>query len=524
MRSSPRSVRHPPYYLLVWLLLCMALPYHAMGNLSDPPDSRPFRPKKYEMRGVWLTTNYGLDWPSKPATNQIEEDQQKRELRNLLDQLVETGFNTIFLQVRSRGTLIYPSELEGINPALVSPRSGYQLTYDPLQFAIEECHKRGLSLHAWLAVMPVGSEREKRGLPTTAYLHQHQNFCIRYNGQWYMDPSHPATVSHLQEIVAELLYRYQVSGIHLDYIRYPDQAELFPDRATYEAMHHEGESIGAWRRENITRLVSGVHSTIKKSDQPVLLSAAVIGSYRELLTGKRRGWTAYAEAYQDPVAWAEVGVIDFITPMLYYQNHHFTPYLQDWLKVLPNTPVVVGLGAYRMEQKEGNWSPMIIQNQITEIQQYGDQVGGIVLFRARHALEHKYQLQPLLKQSWYRTNPLPFRSQLPRSATSSLPIITDLSLQETEEGLRLRWLTTLTTGIAARGSTTYTIYLTYECDEPDEIQDLQLITTQREILIPWSLVPKETTTYIKLGTYSPLTLQESFDHPGLLYYRTENPK
>lgn len=440
----------------------------------------------------------------------------------MLDRLVETGFNTIFLQVRSRGTLIYSSDIEGMNPAFVSPRSGYRLSYDPLDFAIEECNQRGLSLHVWMAVMPVGSEKERKMLPKEAFLNQQGKACIHYKGQWYMDPSDPETAIHLNRIVTELLSRYRVSGIHLDYIRYPDRSELFPDRATYESKHLAGEGLGDWRRRNIQEIVGAIHLAIMQSQQPTLLSAAVLGSYRELLGDKRRGWTAYAEAYQDPVAWVKAKAIDFIVPMLYYQNHHFSPYLQDWIKVLPHTPVVIGLGAYRIDQKEGNWAPQVIQEQIKEVRQYGEQLGGVVLFRAKHALENRYRLTPLLATAWRKNMPLPFRNLHPTKQTKAYPIY-NVELIESDEGLLISWEVE-ERGTMGGESSTFTIYLTHECNEPDEKKDLQLITTQQKVLIPWGLIPEESTTYIKIGRYSPLTLQEYFEHPGILYYRSAERK
>ena len=116
-------------------------------------------PPKKEIRGVWLTTVYGLDWPHRPATTAAGYEAQQQELCRLLDRLAAANFNTVFLQVRLRGDVIWRSAIEPASKVF-SGTSGKMPAYDPLAFAIDECHKRGMELHAWMVTFPLGTDKQ----------------------------------------------------------------------------------------------------------------------------------------------------------------------------------------------------------------------------------------------------------------------------------------------------------------------------------------------------------------------------
>ena len=121
-----------------------------------PIKENPFSatPKR-EVRAMWLTTIGGLDWPRTYATNASTIERQKEELRNILDDYQRAGINTVLLQTRVRATTIYPSRYEPWD-GCVSGQPGRSPGYDPLAFAIDECHRRGMELHAWVVTIPIG--------------------------------------------------------------------------------------------------------------------------------------------------------------------------------------------------------------------------------------------------------------------------------------------------------------------------------------------------------------------------------
>lgn len=468
--------------------------------------------RKQEMRAVWLTTIYGLDWPKKPASSARDEEQQRRELVTILDRLEKVGINTVFLQVRGRGTLIYPSELESMSPDFLSSRARGTLGYDPLAFAIKECNKRGIALHVWYVVIPLGNDRYVRRLPASAYVHKYKQSCLHFQGEWYMDPARVETAFHMRRLVKELLDHYEVAGIHLDYIRYPDNAKKFPDANMYQSMGR-GVPLADWRRGNIEKIVAEVKDEIDAHPRKVLLSTAVLGAYRELPKAKRRiGWTAYSDVYQDPAVWGKKGLVDFIVPMLYYKDDRFAPYVRDWLDVMGGTPIVMGLGAYRVLNNEGNWAPRTVLEQIDQIGS-NRKIAGAILFRTEQLLDQRHGLYRGISQRWGYEKRLPYLYKSNEGYSDH--VVQDLMLQKQVDGLKVSWK-----GVGEY----YTVYLTKECDEPNLNNDLYTVTRGSEVLIPWSDIDKETTIYIKVGSYMSNSSLEDLEPVGALYYNTENEK
>ena len=122
------------------ILCILCLLVVAAGTFGQP---------KYEVRAVWLTTIGGIDWPSSYAHDGMGIGEQKRQLTDMLDRLKKAGVNTVMLQTRVRATTIYPSGLEPWDGCL-SGKPGRSPGYDALQYAIDECHRRGMELHAWV--------------------------------------------------------------------------------------------------------------------------------------------------------------------------------------------------------------------------------------------------------------------------------------------------------------------------------------------------------------------------------------
>ena len=136
---------------------------------------------KHEIRATWLTTLGGMDWPRNKATHAEGIRRQKQELCNILDKLKEANFNTVILQTRLRGDLIYPSQIETF-PEALTVRTRRNPGYDPLAFAIEECHKRGMELHAWIVTIPAGNNRQVKLLGKHSIVHKNRKICKQHEG------------------------------------------------------------------------------------------------------------------------------------------------------------------------------------------------------------------------------------------------------------------------------------------------------------------------------------------------------
>ena len=168
---------------------------------------------KHEVRAVWLTTLQGLDWPktTSPA-------QQQRDLVRILDQYQQANINTVLVQTRVRGTTIYPSAIEPWDPILTGT-NGASPGYDPLLFCIEECHKRGMECHAWIVTIPIG---KASNYGCQQLRKKYPRRIVRIGEEYYMNPEQPETGDYIAGICREVTRRYDIDGIHLDYIRYPE--------------------------------------------------------------------------------------------------------------------------------------------------------------------------------------------------------------------------------------------------------------------------------------------------------------
>ncbi|MCD8290838.1 MAG: family 10 glycosylhydrolase, partial [Prevotella sp.] len=301
---------------------------------------------KYEVRAVWLTTIGGLDWPHNYAQNQTSIDWQKKELTDLLDKLKEANINTVLLQTRIRGTVIYPSNIEPWDGAF-SGKPGVSPNYDPLAFAIEECHKRGMEIQAWVVCIPLG-KWNSFGCQTLKSKYPY--LAVKDSNEGYMNPESPMTATYIAKICKEITEKYDIDGIHLDYIRYPETWKL--KIPTYQA------------RENITRIVREVHDAVKGVKNWVKISCSPIGKYNDLSRYSSYGWNAFNRGCQDAQGWLRDGLMDQLYPMMYFKGNQFYPFAFNWKEKSYGRTVVPGLGIYFLSPSEGNWNIDEIQRQM----------------------------------------------------------------------------------------------------------------------------------------------------------------
>lgn len=302
-----------------------------------------------EIRAVWLTTNWALDWPKKGKS--VED--QKKELLHIFDELEKDMFNVVLFQVRAQGKVFYKSHLEGMSPFFNNGSN-----FDPLAFAIEAAHERNMECHAWITTFP--AEKAKMSARGTV-LEKKADFYKLASTNWFLDPGRPETRERLKVIVKEIVTKYDVDGLHLDYIRYPDNPKVFNDRDTYRT-YGKGQEINQWRRDNVTRIVYDIYDTVKATKNWVQVSSAPVGKYKAIK--KYDGWTAYESVLQDAGLWMREGKQDILFPMMYSKGNDFYPYVDEWLATSNDRYIVPGLGAYQMEPNELNWDIKEISEQM----------------------------------------------------------------------------------------------------------------------------------------------------------------
>ena len=322
---------------------------------------------KHEVRAVWLTTIGGIDWPHSYSQSPHSAEKQKQELRTILDRLEKAKINTVLLQTRVRGTMIYPSEYEPWDGCL-SGFPGKSPGYDALQFAIEECHKRGMELHAWVVTIPVG-KWNALGCKT---LRQRMPGLIKKIGaDGYMNPEDSRTGTYLANICREITRRYNVDGIHLDYIRYPETWNIRVSR-------DQG-------RRYITSIVEKIHDAVKQEKPWVKMSCSPVGKYDDLTRYWSHGWNAYTKVCQDAQGWLKSGLMDELFPMMYFRGEQFYPFAIDWQEQSQGKIVAPGLGIYFLDSKEGNWK---IGEVKTEMQHLRNLRMGYAFFRNKFLLDN----------------------------------------------------------------------------------------------------------------------------------------
>ena len=409
------------------LIACPALQAQDIFNPAAPAP-------KHEVRAVWLTTLSNLDWPRTKVTNAQTRLRQQKELRQTLDQLQQCGINTVFLQTRVRGTVIYPSPTEPWDVCLTG-QYGRDPGYDPLAFAIDECHRRGMELHAWVVTIPTCKVENAKRMGRKALPATHPELLRRLGDTYYLDPGLPAAADYLVRLCHEIVSRYDIDGLHFDYIRYPENAPQFPDASTFKK-YGRGKTKAQWRSDNITRIVARIYEDTKALKPWVRVSCSPVGKYEDLSRFSARGWAALTTVHQDAQAWLRDGVMDMLCPMMYFEGDHFYPFAADWQERAYGRTVAPGLGIYFLHPGQRNWDLGIIQRQLCYLRQQG--LGGQAYFRSRFLTDDTKGILAYLKDHFY-----PHPALLPPMTwlSDELPPTPRLTRRERLQGIneRLEW-------------------------------------------------------------------------------------
>ena len=323
---------------------------------------------KHEVRAVWLTTIGGIDWPHSYSQSPYSAKKQQQELCQILDRLQQAKINTVLIQTRIRGTMIYPSDYEPWDGCL-SGFPGKTPGYDALQFAIDECHKRGMELHAWVVTIPVG---KWEALGCKSLRKKFPGLIKKIGADGYMNPEDSRTGDYLAGICREITHRYNVDGIHLDYIRYPETWKIKVSR-------DQG-------RNYITRIVEKIHNAVKSEKPWVKMSCSPVGKYDDLSRYWSHGWNANTKVCQDAQGWLRDGLMDELFPMMYFRGENFYPFAIDWQEQSHGKIVVPGLGIYFLDPKEGKWK---IDDVTPEMYLTRSMGMGYCFFRNKFLLDNK---------------------------------------------------------------------------------------------------------------------------------------
>lgn len=352
---------------------------------------------KHEVRAAWLTTVYGLDWPHTKATNDVAIKKQQEELIDILDKLHAANFNTVLFQARTRGDVLFRSNIEPFNSVLTGQVGG-DPGYDPLAFAVSECHKRGMECHAWIVSIPLGNKKHVASLGSRSVTKFKRNICVPYKNEYFLDPGNPETKEYLMSLVNEIIRQYDVDGVHFDYLRYPENAKQFPDAAEFRR-YAEGRSLYEWRRDNLTEIVRYIYKGVKAQKPWVKVSTCPVGKYRDTSRYSSHGFNAFYAVCQDPQRWMQEGIQDQIYPMMYFRKNSFYPFALDWKEQSAGRQIIPGLGIYFLNPSEGNWDREEVDRQINFIRQ--QKLDGEAHYRVKYLMNNTQDIYDELDENFY---------------------------------------------------------------------------------------------------------------------------
>lgn len=338
--------------------------YAAETGVSVPAAPREFR-------AVWVATVANIDWPSRPG---LPSGAQKKEFVEILDRAKAINMNAVIFQVRPACDALYESSIEPWSPFLTG-RMGQppQPMYDPLAFAVEEAHKRGLELHAWFN--PYRAQHSSAAAVSANHISKTHPEIVRKVGRFlWLDPGMKETRNYTISVILDVVRRYDVDGVHIDDYFYPYPEYLdgkpFPDSATYAAYKQGGGTLGVgdWRRQAVNEFVETMYTEVKKAKPWVKVGISPFGIWRTGYPSGVQGLDPYATLYADSKLWINKGWVDYWTPQLYWAINSNQPYkkLLGWW-VEQNTQkrhVWPGLGLHRMTDSY-KWQPDELINQVS---------------------------------------------------------------------------------------------------------------------------------------------------------------
>ena len=378
--------------VLVWLtpaiLFASDFVYQPV-TVAPPPPPREFR-------GAWIAVvASNQDWPSEPG---LPVERQKAELISLLDRAAQLHFNAVILQIRPSCDALYASPIEPWSERLTGTMGvAPQPFYDPLAFAIQEAHKRGLELHAWFNPFRALHPLSKSIVAPNHVTKRHPEWVREYNTQFWLDPGEPAVRDYVLRVVMDVVRRYDVDGVTFDdyFYPYPVKNALgrkldYPDDASWQKYGlRSGLSRDDWRRQNVNQFVQSVYQSIKAAKPWVKFGISPFGIWRPGVAPgiNPKALDAYSSLYADSRLWLASGWLDYFAPQLYWpvdSPQQSFPVLLNWWTAqnMKGRHLWPGLNDSNIGKE---WGPEEIARQMDMTRKQS--AGGEIHFHLRDVLE-----------------------------------------------------------------------------------------------------------------------------------------
>lgn len=319
---------------LLDFLLLMALLAVAGTSVAAVPLQPEVVPVGHsrELRGVWVASVHNMHFPSRPG---LSAEEQKGELKTLVDRVAECRLNAIFFQVRPEGDALYDSPLEPWSRYLTG-QQGQGPGYDPLAYLIPLAHQRGIEVHAWLNPYRASASPAEKTTMVAPHLGAvHPDKVTAYGSFVWMEPTAPEVQARLVQVCRDLTSRYDLDGLHFDdyFYPYPEGGRDFPDDASWAA--YQGPMTrAAWRRHNVNQAIGEVAKAVHQEKPYLRFGISPFGLPAPERPVGIAGFDQYAKLYADPQLWSDYGYVDYLAPQLYWpttrKEQALQPLLEWW--------------------------------------------------------------------------------------------------------------------------------------------------------------------------------------------------
>lgn len=366
-----------------------------------------------EFRGVWVATVANIDWPSRPG---LTSAQQKTELIAILDKAVELNLNAIILQVRPMCDALYASKYEPWSYFLSGEMGkAPEPYYDPLEFAVEEAHKRALELHAWFNPYRALHPTSKPPVSSNHISKTHPELVRQYGKFLWLDPGEKSVLEHSIGVILDVVQRYDIDGVHIDDYFYPypekdKEGKLidFPDEPSWKKYKDAGGKLSRddWRRDNVNRFVVRYYQGVKALKPWVKVGISPFGIWRPGYPAVVAGLDQFQEIFADAKLWLEKGWVDYFTPQLYWKiSAPKQPYkeLLKWWVEQNKQGRHIWPGNFTSKVLRGEGQSWPAEEIINQIQATREQKGasGNVHFSMKALLKNGDNINTLLKTGVY---------------------------------------------------------------------------------------------------------------------------
>ena len=361
---------------------------------------------KREFRGAWIQAVNG-QWVGL-GTNKMKET-----LTYQLNELQKDGVNAIIFQVRPECDALYQSRIEPWSRFLTGSQGVAPAPFwDPLAWMVDECHKRGMELHAWINPYRAKTKTTNE-LAANHVARLHPDWVFSYDGQLILNPGIPACRTYICQVTANILRRYDVDGLHIDdyFYPYPVSGQQIPDDRQFQQYNNGIRDRGDWRRDNVNVFIKQLYDTIHAVKPWVKFGVSPFGIYRNKrsseIGSQTNGLQNYDDLYADVLMWVNNGWVDYLVPQIYWEIGHkaadYKELIGWWSHHASRRPLFIGEDVERTVKNKDPQNPS--QHQLPakmRLHEENPQVGGSVLWYAKAAVDNIGNYGTLLRQNYWR--------------------------------------------------------------------------------------------------------------------------